>query len=142
MARYFAGSWVSLELRSAALAPSWDAGAGSRGAPRLAIAGATVRNGHGWSASLFVSRVTGGALAFDERVQLPESTTLNARLTQRLSRSTSLTLDVFNLLDRRVGAVDDFVASRLWSEDGMPRDFLVHPGEPRGVRLAFRKTFR
>ena len=112
------------------------------GAPRLALAGATLRNLNGWSASLFVTRALADPALADEGVQVPDSTAVNARLARRISRSTRLTLDVFNLFDRRADPLDAFVASSSWAPGGMPEDFLVHPGEPRGVRLSLRWTFR
>lgn len=110
--------------------------------PRLALAGATLRNLNGWSASLFVSRALADPSAPESLVRPADATAVNARLARRLSPTTSVTFDVFNLLDRRQGAFDAFVASNQWSSGGMPEDFLVHPGEPRGVRLGIRWTFR
>lgn len=133
-------SWVELELRSTALQADAGPAPSPAGAPRLAIAGATLRNLNGWSASLFVSRALAGA-ASEEAVRIPGSIAVNARLSRRLSCHSSVTLDVFNLLDRRAAPLDDFMASRLWSPAGMPEDFLVHPGESRGLRLAIRRTF-
>jgi len=110
-------------------------------APRVEIAGATLRHLDGWSASLFVSGAAADRAAGDESVRLPDSVVVNARLTRRLTRSTWLGLDVFNVFDRRASGVDDFTMSRLWSPGGAPEDFLVHPGEPRGFRLTLRRTF-
>lgn len=110
-------------------------------APRLRIAGASLRHIDGWSASLFVSRAAPDHAANDESVRLPDSVVVNARLTRRLARSTWLGLDVFNVFDHRAGGLDEFTMSRLWSPGGAPEEFLVHPGEPRGVRLTLRRTF-
>jgi outer membrane receptor protein involved in Fe transport len=106
------------------------------------IAGATLRNLGGWSASLFVTRASADAAADDDSLRIPDSTAVNARLARRIFRHTTLTLDAFNLFDRRAQGVDELVASRRWSQGGMPEDFLVHPGEGRGVRLGIRWTFR
>ena len=112
-----------------------------RGA-QVRLAGATLRNLSGWSASLFVSRAGAGEYADDETLRLPDSTAVNARLARRVGRRTTLTLDAFNLLDTHGSTLDEFVASRLWTPGGMPEDYLVHPGERRGVRLGIRWTFR
>ena len=106
----------------------------------MRIAGATLRNLNGWSASLFVTRALAGEL--DEGFTLPDSTAVNARLARRIARNTTLTLDAFNLFDRRPGPADDFVASHLWSASGVPENFLVRPGEARGFRLGIRWSFR
>jgi len=133
-------SWVELELGSVSLQPSQPFGM-QRG-PRVQLAGATLRNLAGWSASLFVTRAARAAAADDESLTIPDSTAVNARLARRISRDTTLSLDAFNLFNRRTSGMDEFVASRLWSQGGTPADYLVHPGEGRGVRLGVRWTFR
>jgi hypothetical protein len=139
--RILGGSWIELEVASVAPAPFAGTLPLGASAPRLGLAGATLRNLDGWSASLFVSRAFAdpGAAA---SVRFADATAVNARLSRRLSGTTSVTLDLFNLLDRREAPLDAFVASNLWSAGGVPDDFLVHPGEPRGVRIGIRRTFR
>lgn len=53
-----------------------------------------------------------------------------------------LTLDVFNLLDRRASDIDYFYASRLKGEpaDGVI-DVHFHPVEPRRFRLTMTANF-
>lgn len=131
-------SWASLEIESAVAAPAAFPGAAS--APRLAIAGATLRDPGGWSASLFVTHAL--ADPGGEPVRTADSTAVNARLARRLGHGTTIMLDVFNVLDRRETGLDAFVAASRWSAGGMPEDYLVHPGEARGIRLGIRKTFR
>ena len=138
LAAWLGPSWASLEIAS--VASTVPALPGSDAAPRLAIAGATLRDASGWSASLFVSHALADSGA--DRVRLADSTAVNARLARRLGRGTTLTLDLFNLLDRRDPGLDAFVASSRWSSGGMPEDYLVHPGEARGLRLGIRKAFR
>ncbi len=134
-------SWVELDAASLAAPVSPGLGQGF-GAAQVRLAGATLRNLNGWSASLFVSRAAAGKYADDETLRLPDSTSVNARLARRVARSTTLTLDAFNLFDSHGTALDEFVAANLWSPGGMPQDYLVHPGERRGVRLGIRWTFR
>lgn len=135
-------SWVEIESGSVALAPAPGARFGQAAGPQVRIAGATLRDRNGWSASLFVTRAAAGEYADDESSLLPDSTAVNARLVRRLRRDTTLTLDAFNLFDAHPSAMDAFVASQLWAPGGMPEDYLVHPGERRGVRLGIRWTFR
>ena len=132
--------WVELEVGSVSL-PASDSSGALRG-PQVHIAGATLRSLDGWSASLFVTRAAPGAAADDESVRVPDSTAVNARLARRISRRATLTLDAFNLFDHRAAGMDEFVASRLWSQGGTPENFLMHPGEGRGMRLGIRWTFR
>lgn len=134
-------SWVELEARSVAIPPSPGLAFGNAGA-QARIAGATLRSLNGWSASLFVTRAAAGEYADDGSVLLPDSTAVNARLTRRLWRDTSVTLDAFNIFDSHASSMDQFVASQLWAPGGMPEDYLVHPGERRGVRIGLRWTFR
>jgi hypothetical protein len=138
LAALLGSSWASLEIGSAVSAPA--AFPGTESAPRLAIAGATLRDVGGWSASLFVTHALVDPVG--EPVRLADSTAVNARLARRLGHGTTVMLDVFNVLDRRETAQDAFVAASRWSGGGMPEDYLVHPGEARGFRLGIRKTFR
>jgi len=130
-------SWVELELGEAALPLAQPFG--TVRAPQVRIAGATLRNLNGWSASLFVARALAGDV--DEGLTIPDSTAVNARLARRIARNTTLTLDAFNLFDRRPGPADEFAASHLWSASGVPENFLVRPGEARGFRLGIRWAF-
>jgi hypothetical protein len=138
LAALLGSSWASLEVGAAVCAPA--AFPGTESAPRLAIAGATLRDPGGWSASLFVTRALADPAG--EPVRLADSTAVNARLARRVAPHTTLMLDVFNVLDRRVDGLDAFVAASRWSAGGMPEDYLVHPGEARGIRLGIRRTFR
>ncbi|HXS52801.1 MAG TPA: hypothetical protein VN782_09750 [Usitatibacter sp.] len=135
-------SWVEIEAGAVALPPAPGASFGRAGAPQVRIAGATLRNRNGWSASLFVTHAAAGEYADDESALLPDSTAVNARLARRVWRNATVTLDAFNLFDAHTSGMDAFVASQLWTPGGMPEDYLVHPGERRGVRLGLRWTFR
>jgi len=138
LASILGSSWVELELGSVALPLAQPFGKVE--GPQVRIAGATLRNLNGWSASLFVTRALAGEV--DEGLTIPDSTAVNARLARRISRGTTLTLEAFNLFDRRPGPADDFVASQLWSPSGVPDNFLVRPGEARGFRVGIRWSFR
>ena len=137
-------SWVELEVASfaAPASPGLAAGFGTVRGPQVRIAGATLRNLNGWSASLFVSRAARDDSSGDESMTLADSTAVNARLARRVARHATLTLDAFNLFDTRPAPTDAFAASKLWSPGGVPEDYLVHPGERRGVRLGIRWSFR
>jgi hypothetical protein len=137
---YASESWVSLEL-GALGGESWRPADPLAAAPRLALAGATLRAKGGWRASLFVSRAFAAPGANDASLLLPGSTALNAELSRGLTGSLQVTFDAFNLLDRRDPAMDDFIASRNYAPAAMAGGYLVHPGEPRGFRIGIRKAF-
>lgn len=52
-----------------------------------------------------------------------------------------MTLDVFNLANRRVYDIQYFYASQLPGEPLPVEDRHVHPAEPRTVRLSLRVGF-
>ena len=95
----------------------------------------------GWSASLFVSPFGSGEAIEDEGERLRSSTLVNGRLTFNLSKQARVSLDIFNVFQQRIPAIDYYAASRLWGRPGMADDFLFHPAEPRGFRLRLRTTF-
>jgi hypothetical protein len=106
-----------------------------------ATAGTTVRGVGGWTARLFVSSLGPRHSADDEQVRLRSSTAVNAQLMHRLTPTTRLTFDVFNVFDHRRDAVDAFAASRLGAPPGSMENFMFHPAEQRGFRLKLRTTF-
>ena len=85
-----------------------------------------------------------GALTEDNSVRSIPSLTANLRISRSLSAlagpDSALTLDVFNLFDRRVDDIQYVYASQ-------PRglaaqvDRHVHPAEPRSLRLTLRWGF-
>lgn len=75
-------------------------------------------------------------LVEDDSVRSRSSSLWNARLGYHLPNGLDLSLDVFNLLDRKVSDVDYFYASRLPGEAaGGVDDVHLHPAEPRSARL-------
>jgi hypothetical protein len=62
-------------------------------------------------------------------------------VTRRLGLQHELTLDVFNLFDRRANDIEYFYASRLPGEAGAVDDRHLHPAEPRTVRIAWLARF-
>lgn len=143
-ARYHAASWMALDLEAARIDARFADGASEPipgAARRYATAGATLRPGRGWSASLLVSHFATAASAAGEGARPPSSTLVSGRLTHNVGREARITLDAINLFAQRTGAIDYPAASRLWGQPGMAEDFRSHPGQPRGLRLRFRTTF-
>ncbi len=108
---------------------------------RVASAAATVRDLQGWSASLQWRYLGAGALTEDNSVRSRPSLTINLRVSRRLSKQSELTLDVFNLADRRVDDIQYFYESRLPGEAAPVADRHVHPAEPRTLRVTWRAGF-
>jgi outer membrane receptor protein involved in Fe transport len=108
---------------------------------RVASVALTVRELGPWSASLQWRYLGPGALVEDDSVRSRASLTTNLRVGRKLGRDAELTLDVFNLLDRRVNDIEYFYESRLPGEDASRFDRHVHPAEPRTLRLTLRAGF-
>lgn len=100
----------------------------------------TVRELGPWSASVQWRYLGPGPLIEDNSVRSLSSLTTNLRVTRALGKGAELTLDVFNLLDRKVNDIQYFYESRpagLAAAEGRH----VHPAEPRSVRLTLRVGF-
>jgi outer membrane receptor protein involved in Fe transport len=85
-----------------------------------------------------------GPRALDENnTQRSRATTLAyLRAGYRVGRNVKLTLDVFNLFDRRGSDIDYYYASRLQGEPSQGvEDIHFHPVEPRSVRVSLIANF-
>jgi len=97
-----------------------------------------------WSASLQWRYLGSGALVEDNSVRSQSSLTSNLRVGYQLpalGKGSALTLDVFNLFNRRVNDIQYYYESQLAGEDTAVADRHLHPGEPRTVRLTLRVGF-
>ncbi|WP_238455670.1 TonB-dependent receptor [Azohydromonas lata] len=108
---------------------------------KVASVAFTVRDLGPWSASLQWRYLGSGALIEDNSVRSRASLTTNLRLGRKLGKDTELTLDVFNLFNRRVNDIEYFYASQLPGETAPVADRHVHPAEPRTARLTLRVGF-
>ena len=79
----------------------------------VASVAATLKDLQGWTASLQWRYLGSGALIEDNSVRAEPSSTFNLRLTRALGERVALTLDVFNLFDRRVNDIQYFYNSQL-----------------------------
>lgn len=99
----------------------------------------------GWTASLQLRHLGPGALIEDNSVRSFPSSTLNLRVTREfdafIAKGASITLDVFNLGNRRVNDIQYFYESRLPGEAAAVADRHVHPAEPRSVRVTLQAQF-
>ncbi len=112
---------------------------------KVASLAASVRDLGPWSASLQWRYLGAGALIEDNSQRSIPSLTTNLRISHSLpatwGKDSALTLDVFNLADRKVNDIQYFYESRLPGEAAPVADRHVHPAEPRTLRLTLRLGF-
>ncbi len=112
---------------------------------RVASVAATLRDLGPWSASLQWRYLGSGALVEDNSVRSVPSLTANLRLSRKLSLGlktpAEVSLDVFNLGNRKVNDIQYFYESQLPGEAAPVADRHLHPAEPRTVRLSLRVGF-
>jgi hypothetical protein len=94
-----------------------------------------------WTLSLSERYIGPGALTSDNSVRSRSSLVGNLRVSRKLSPNSLLTVDVLNLFDRRYDDIAYCYATRLAGEAAPVNDRVVHPGEPRTVRLTWRLDF-
>lgn len=108
---------------------------------KVASLAVSVRDLGPWSASLQWRYLGPGALIEDNSVRSSSSLTTNLRVSRKLGPKAELTLDVFNLLDRKLNDIQYFYESQLPGEAAPVADRHVHPAEPRTLRLTLRVGF-
>ena len=108
---------------------------------RVASIAATLREHGPWSASLQWRYLGAGPLIEDGSVRSSSSLLTNLRISRKLGDNAELTLDVFNLLDRKVNDIQYFYESQLPGEAAPVADRHVHPAEPRTARLSLLVRF-
>ena len=104
----------------------------------------TLRDIAHWTTSLQWRYLGSGPLVEDNSVRSRPSSTLNARISRGLpgfGRNSDITLDIFNLTNRRVNDIQYYYESRLPGEAAPVADRHVHPAEPRTLRLSLRWGF-
>ena len=81
-------------------------------------------------------------LTEDNSVRSRASSTLNARAGYKITPRVKVELEVFNLANRKVSAIDYYYTSRLQGEPAAGfDDFHFHPIESRTVRLSLNASF-
>nr|WP_316639678.1 TonB-dependent receptor [uncultured Roseateles sp.] len=108
---------------------------------KVASIAVTARELGPWSASVQWRYLGKGALIEDNSVRSHASLTTNLRLARKLGRHTELSLDVFNLFDRKVNDIEYFYESQLPGESAPVADRHLHPAEPRTLRVTLRVGF-
>ncbi|WP_230537506.1 TonB-dependent receptor [Janthinobacterium sp. FW305-129] len=109
---------------------------------KVASFGVTVTDRGPWSGALQLRYFGPRPLIEDNSVRSASTTLAYARLAYQLNRKTRLSLDVFNLFNKRASDIDYYYASRLPGEgaDGV-NDRHFHPVEPRSARLTLVYLF-
>ncbi len=108
---------------------------------KVASIGLSARDLGPWSATLQWRYLGSGPLVEDNSVRSHSALTTNLRIAHQFNRQTSLTLDVFNLFDRRVNDIEYFYESRLPGEAAAVADRHLHPAEPRSLRVSLVHSF-
>jgi hypothetical protein len=107
---------------------------------RVASVAATLRELGPWSASLQWRYLGPGALIEDNSQRSLSSLTTNLRVSRKFGSHTELTLDVFNLTDRKANDIQYFYESQPRGLDAAEGRH-VHPAEPRTLRVSLRVGF-
>ena len=108
---------------------------------KVASLAVTLRELGPWSASLQWRYLGSGALIEDNSVRSRASLTTNLRVGRKLWGRSELTVDVFNLGNRRVNDIEYFYESLLPGEAAPVADRHVHPAEPRSVRVTLKLAY-
>ncbi len=144
---YIAAPWLLFDLDLAASRSRYtqDDPAGNHipGAiDKVASFGVTVTDRGPWSGAFQLRYFGPRPLIEDNSVRSASTTLAYARLAYQLNRRTRLSLDVFNLFNKRASDIDYYYASRLPGEaaDGV-NDRHFHPMEPRSARLSLSYAF-
>ncbi|MDO8047625.1 TonB-dependent receptor [Janthinobacterium sp. SUN211] len=144
---YIAAPWLLFDLDLAASRSRYtqDDPAGNHipGAiDKVASFGVTVTDQGPWSGAFQLRYFGPRPLIEDNSVRSASTTLAYARLAYQLNRKTRLSLDVFNLFDKRASDIDYYYASRLPGEaaDGV-NDRHFHPVEPKSFRLTFSYNY-
>lgn len=107
---------------------------------RTASLGITGEQGR-WSGGVRLRYFGSRPLVEDDTVRSPSSTLVNARLAYALTRDVKVSVQILNLLDRRVSDIDYYYTSRLASEPAAVSDVHTHPAEPRTLRVGMAMRF-
>lgn len=144
---YIAASWLLFDLDlaySRARYTTHDAAGdfipGAIG--KVASFGATITDIGPWSAAFQMRYFGPRPLIEDDSRRSSTTAIAYGRLGYKIDRRWALSLDAFNLFDRKASDIDYYYASRLPGEpaEGVD-DIHYHPVEPRTVRLTLKAVF-
>ncbi|AEG94759.1 TonB-dependent receptor [Ramlibacter tataouinensis] len=107
----------------------------------VASIAAAVDNVGPWFGALQLRYFGPRPLIEDNSVRSGSTATLNGRIGYKLSPSTRIELEGYNLTDRQVSAIDYYYESQLPGEAGPVADIHFHPIESRSFRLVLVHRF-
>ena len=109
---------------------------------RVVSFGVTVNQRGRWFGGAELRHFGPRPLIEDNSVRSASTMLAYARIGYKLDRATRLTLDVFNLFNKKASDIDYFYRSRLPGEAAGGRDDIhFHPVEPRTLRLTLTHNF-
>lgn len=108
---------------------------------KVASLGATVTHWHDWFGAFQLRYFGPRPLIEDNSVRSASTLIAYARVGYKFNPNTTLTLDVFNVFDRKASDIDYYYGSRLASEASEVNDYHFHPVEPRTARLTLNYRF-
>lgn len=143
---YVVNDWVLLDmdlaLSKARFTHTDPAGQYIPGAiNKVASVGATVTNWGNWFGSLQLRYFGPRPLIEDNSVRSNSTFLTYARVGYRINPKTTMTLDVFNLFNRKASDIDYYYESQLRGEATPVADKHFHPVEPRAARLTLTYNF-
>jgi outer membrane receptor protein involved in Fe transport len=109
---------------------------------KVASLGLTVTDWQGWFGAL-QWRYFGPRPLIEDNSQRSAATSLAyLRIGRQIDKSARLSLEIYNLFDRKVSDIDYYYASRLRGEPpGGVNDIHFHPVEPRTLRATLQLSF-
>ncbi len=110
----------------------------------VASLGALVDNVGPWFGSAHLRYFGPRALIENNSVRSNSTTVVNGQVGYKMTKATQISLEAFNMLDKKASAIDYYYNSRLPGEpnDGVGTpDIHFHPMESRSFRLALHSTF-
>ncbi len=108
---------------------------------KVASVGATVTNWGNWFGSVQLRYFGPRPLIEDNSVRSNSTFLTYARVGYRINPKTTMTLDVFNLFNRKASDIDYYYESQLRGEATAVEGKHFHPVEPRSVRLTLTYNF-
>ena len=75
------------------------------------------------------------ALIEDNSMRSDPSTLVNLKIGRHLGKNIDLSLDVLNLFDTQTYDIEYYYSSQMKNETAAMDGYMVHPGEPRSLRL-------
>lgn len=108
---------------------------------KVASVGATVTNWGNWFGSVQLRYFGPRPLIEDNSVRSNSTFLTYARVGYRINPKTTMTLDVFNLFNRKASDIDYYYESQLRGEATAVEGKHFHPVEPRSARLTLTYNF-